>query len=96
MTGDCSKVYSQNKEPAKVASVDFNETSIDYYLSDAGVSKASSPAPCAVFMCKPGFEENKSMFCSKLGEMSLEFSDAFGNPVLASLAFKHMLLVESC
>ncbi len=60
----------------------FEETVIEYYLTDAGVCKAASPAPCAVFMCKPGFEENKSMFVSKLDEQTVKFSDALGTPVL--------------
>ena len=64
----------------EVASVTFADSAkIDYYMSDSGFAKSSSLAPCAVWMCKAGFEDAKAMFTSHFMEETIEFSDAQGS-----------------
>ena len=52
------------------------EVKIEYYLSETNFAKSASLAPCAVWMCKAGLDETKSLF--KCGEetSTVSFSDA--------------------
>lgn len=63
----------------KVASATFDgDLKIDYYITADGWSKATSPVPCAGWMCKSGLAEDKALFKGFSEDEQLELVDVHG------------------
>ena len=61
----------------KVAEAIFDDGAIRFYINGEGFTKVSNPAPCAIWMMKPGFETEKSLFHADATEsLTLKFPDA--------------------
>jgi hypothetical protein len=50
--------------------------SVNYYLSGVGHDKASSSAPCMVWLMKPLADEKKCMFTTGARDETMTFADA--------------------
>ena len=65
-----SVTTEQGPKTVKVASVVVDQQTINFWLHEQGFSKTTSLAPCAVWMCKAGFDEAKAMFMTGFDEAS--------------------------